>query len=756
MNSNTRRDFFRTTGLSILAASAADWLGCSAPRPAPTSVIEGAAEVEFLVPPLRPPDYSHDLERYLIRITNELGAQRKKTLEAINNRDQFIEHQKSLQRQFWEMLGGPFEKTPLNPRTTGTLKRSGYRIEKVVYESRPQLYVTANLYVPEGRSGRLPAILGPLGHSGNGKAYRSYQKLFSNLARKGYVVLAYDPFGQGERIEYPGSRPGRSRRPGGTGEHEYAGQRLILLGVNFSLYRAWDGIRGIDYLLSRPEVDPERIGCTGQSGGGTMTQFLVALDDRIRAAVVSEGNTENIAEGNVEPPGSADDAEQNIVPSLTRAMDRSDLLHVFAPKPLLVAITTHDAGNTYSPEYVSGTVEQVEELKRSYALLEAPDRVALVATAQRHGYVYEQRRAAYQWFNRWLDNKGADDHEAEAPVEPDEALFCTKTGFVVTSLGGETALSLTRKLAAAVGPPPASSREELLSKLRQALALPEKSADLKPALLCRVRKAGYTAEQFEIVSDGEIRVPGWVLAPDAGAESATTILYLGERAASGTTSEQGPAEQLCAKAGFRVCAVDLRGRGDCSPAYPPRGPHYFSYRMNERYLNWFTLVLGKPLLGGWVFDALQALDYLRTRKEIAQGRIWVMGDGPHGLIALYAAALDEKLRGAIVSGSVTDYQSLATADDYAQPFGIYLYNVLRSFDLPDVAAAAVPRPLMLLDATGPDGKPAGTEKTKSIYARTRQAYESAGKAEQFAVQASTDKAPALELVKQWIDHADGR
>src|SRR5713101_7600090 len=134
-------------------------------------------------------------------------------------------------------------------------------------------------------------------------------------------------------------RPGQSAiGGGGTGEHEYAGRRLILLGANFGLFRAWDGIRGIDYLLTRAEVDPERIGCCGQSGGGTLTQFLAALDSRIRAAVVSEGNTENLAQAAVEPPGSADDAEQNIVPALSHGIDRADLLYAFAPKPLLVTV----------------------------------------------------------------------------------------------------------------------------------------------------------------------------------------------------------------------------------------------------------------------------------------------------------------------------------------------------------------------------------------------------------------------------------
>src|SRR5262249_997845 len=157
--------------------------------------------------------------------------------------------------------------------------------------------------------------------------------------------------------------------------------------------------------------DPERLGCCGQSGGGTMTQFLAALDERIRAAVVSEGNTENVAQANVEPPGSADDAEQNIVPSLARGIDRADLLHVFATRPLVMVVTLHDAGDTSSPEYVANSIEMVEELKRLYALSGAGDRVALQATTEVHGYGYEMRRATYDWFNRWFDVKDAGNDE---------------------------------------------------------------------------------------------------------------------------------------------------------------------------------------------------------------------------------------------------------------------------------------------------------------------------------------------------------
>jgi len=654
------------------------------------------------------PDYSRDLERYLVRLTKEARDRRQGVIRAIATPQDVLDRQKTVVAELWKMLGGPLDRTPLNARLTGIVERPGYRIEKLTFESRPRLHVTANLYVPSG-TGRRPAILGPLGHSTNGKAWTSYQKLFSNLARKGYIVLAYDPFGQGERIEYPGSQPGQSTLGGGTSEHEYAGRRLILLGANFGLFRAWDGIRGIDYLLTRAEVDPERIGCCGQSGGGTLTQFLAALDSRIRAAVVSMGNTENLAQQNVEPPGSADDAEQNIVPALARGIDRADLLYAFAPKPLLIGITLHDAGHTYSPEYVSGSQDLYDEYRRTWALLGAGDRVSLQATTVSHGYVYEMRRATYAWFNRWLEMKQADDDETSQSVEPDATLFVTPTGFVTTSLGGETALSLTRQMANAIAPRPPLSGDEMRSRIRRVLGVDDsRDAPLAARILATIRKPRYRAEQFELTSDREIRTPGWLLTPDNAGLSTPTLLYLGERAAWSSMAEDAFAERLCTQGACRVAVIDVRGRGDCAVAYPPRGRFYFPDRIpDEAYITWFTLMLGRPLLGGQVYDTLRALEYLRSRMDTT-GTVSLVGDGAHGVIALYTAALDASVRGIALRQAVTDYRSLAVAERYTQPFGIYAYGLLREFDLPDVARAVEPRPVLLLDPVTPRGEPAGS------------------------------------------------
>ncbi|MEO8075528.1 MAG: acetylxylan esterase [Acidobacteriota bacterium] len=703
----TRRDFLGVSG-SVVAATG--WGPTSSRRSQPSASQAGAPGVQLNVEASALPDYSRDLERYLIRLANEARQRRKQVIDAISTPQQLVERQKSVTSELWKMLGGPLEKSPLNPRVTGVVERPGYRIEKVTFESRPKLFVTANLYVPSA-PGRRPAILSPLGHSTTGKAWPSYQKLFSNLARKGYVVLAYDPFGQGERIEYPGSRPGQTTiGGGGTSEHEYAGRRLILLGANFGLFRAWDGIRALDYLLTRAEVDPERIGCCGQSGGATLTQFLAALDRRIRVAVVSEGNTENLAQANVEPPGSADDAEQNIVPALARGIDRADLLYAFAPKPLLMTITLHDAGHTYSPEYVADSRSLLAEYQRAYGLLGAGDHVALQVTTVSHGYVYEMRRATYGWFNRWLEVKDADDTETSQAIEQDATLYVTPTGFVATSFGGETALSLTRQMAEEIHPPPSPGADAVRTRIRTVLGIPDSNgASLMGRVLATIKKPNYRAEQFEFVSDREIRIPGWLLTPDNAGPETPTVLYVGEAPAWSSIAEDAFAERLCATGGCRIAAIDVRGRGDCAIAYPQRGRFYFPERIaDEAYLTWFALMLGRPLLGGQVHDTLRAVDYLRSRPDVT-GTVSLVGDGRHGVIALYAAALDTRIGGVALRQVLTDYGSLAVAERYNQPFGIYAYGLLREFDLPDVARAAGPRRVLLLNPVNPLGEPAATE-----------------------------------------------
>jgi hypothetical protein len=249
-------------------------------------------------------------------------------------------------------------------------------------------------------------------------------------------------------------------------------------------------------------------------------------------------------------------------------------------------------------------------------------------------------------------------------------------------------------------------------RIHDVLGIDERrDAPVTARVLATIAKGGYRAEQFEIASDREIRTPGWLLSPDKATAATPTVLYVGEGSAWSSVAEDAFAERLCARGGCRVAIIDVRGRGDCAIAYPPRGRFYFPGRItDEAYLTWFTLMLGRPLLGGQVHDALQTLDYLRTRQE-AGGAVSIVGDGAHGVIGLYAAALDERVRGVALRRTVTDYRSLAVAERYTQPFGIYAYDILRNFDLPDIARATAPRPVLMLDPMTPLGQPAGAAAT---------------------------------------------
>ncbi|AWM40091.1 Acetyl xylan esterase (AXE1) [Gemmata obscuriglobus] len=225
---------------------------------------------------------------------------------------------------------GPFpEKTPLNARVTGKLERDAYTVEKVTFESRPGFHVTANLYVPHAakQGKKLPGVVGSCGHSHNGKAEPAYQSFSQGLARMGYVVLIFDPIGQGERSQYPHVE--KPDRPGvGVGEHLLAGNQQFLVGEFFGSWRAWDGIRALDYLLSRPEVDTRHVGITGNSGGGTMSTWLCGLEPQWTMAAPAcfvttfRRNLEN------ELPA---DTEQCPPHALALGLDHADFLACMAP-----------------------------------------------------------------------------------------------------------------------------------------------------------------------------------------------------------------------------------------------------------------------------------------------------------------------------------------------------------------------------------------------------------------------------------------
>ena len=279
----------------------------------------------------------------------------------------------------------------------------------------------------------------PVGHSPEGKEGERTTAI--GLARKGFVVLKYDPIGQGERLQYYDPDLRTSKVGGTTQEHSHANGHAVLIGENVARYRVWDGIRGIDYLLTRPDVDGKRIGVTGCSGGGTLTTYIAAIDPRVQAAAPACYITS--WEQLLDKLG-PQDGEQTLAHFLSEGLDIADYIELFAPKPYLIASTIGD----FFP--LEGARQSYEEARAFYRLLGAEDKVGWFIGPGPHGVPRESREAVYSFFQKYLNNGQGDPREEDVVLDPLEKILCTTTGQVSDSLGGETVFTLSKKRAEAL------------------------------------------------------------------------------------------------------------------------------------------------------------------------------------------------------------------------------------------------------------------------------------------------------------------
>jgi dienelactone hydrolase len=315
----------------------------------------GRAEIRYR-------QYARCFPDFLSHLAKQAYDRRNIAIAKLTSPAAIHERQRWVRETFWKLTGGMPERSSLNLRAVGAFERPRYRVEKLVYESQPGLHIPANLYIPKNHEPPFPGVLFQMGHSLNGKAADTYQKCCQSLAQLGYLVLAFDPMGQGERTYYPRPNGVLTRLPSADDEHSQPGKQMLLVGDTATRMQAWDAVRSLDVLASHPLVDAKRLASTGQSGGGTITMFLTATDERLAAAAVSSGNTENVACEDFNSPGSVDDAEQNFIDAGPAGFDRWDLLYPMAPKPMLVAVSGRDFFGTYSPRYLSNGRPEFDRL----------------------------------------------------------------------------------------------------------------------------------------------------------------------------------------------------------------------------------------------------------------------------------------------------------------------------------------------------------------------------------------------------------
>ncbi len=700
--------------------------------------------------------YPDMLFAYLAGKLNALAERGDRKRAAIRDRAALLRRNEFVRAKFAGMLRGYPERTPLRPVVVKTLKRDGYRIENVMFESRPNFFVTGNLYVPESGNGPFPAIISPCGHYPLARMQPDYQFVYLNLVKAGFVVLAYDPVGQGERRQYWNPGTGRTESAlGPTSEHSMPGQLLLLLGENLTAYRVWDGMRAIDYLLTRPEVDKEKIGCAGHSGGGTLTMFISALDERVRCAVVNEGGTSHRwpvrLPGPIEGPS---DAEQNLFPSALYGIDRCDLHVAIAPRPLLAMI------EEFTPRFNLAA----DHIRERYRLLGVPEKFATEEATDPHAYTLKLRQATTAWFSRWFYGRPGPDREPDFAAEPPRNLYCTPEGSVRYARQGDTIFSLIFKKQAQLPPQPAppSTRAEwetwrrgLLAEIRDVIRYKPVTAPLGVRPLVTTLRKGYRVEKLEFLSEPGIYVPTWVFVPDSGVTDKRALLYVndaGFAAEGGEGMEFGILAELARK-GHIVVAVEPRGTGLTALPQGRGGQsgefrQLFNQETNAAYLAWY---MDESLLGMRVLDVLRAVDYALSRNDVDRGGLRAVGVGRGATWLLFAAALDPRLQALVCDGGLLSYKSLVQTDRYLYSADIFALDVLKRFDLPEVAAAVADRRLTLVSPLGPMKQTIGVAKAGEAYAWTRSAYAGARAGGRFAIQAREPESQAEQYLRALED-----
>ena len=590
---------------------------------------------------------------------------------------------------------GPFpEKTPLNAKITGTVHKDGFRIEKLIYESIPGLYVTAALFIPDG-TGTKPAIIQVSGHGF--AAFRSpgNQRSIYNLVKKGFIVLAIDPLGQGERIQYLDEEKGTSIL--GTSpvlEHSYFGNQMFFNGISPIRYFVWDGIRGVDYLLTRKEVDPERIGIYGCSGGGTQTTFIAAFDERIKAAVPGCYITgfRRLLES-IGPQ----DAEQNIYHGIKYGITHADLLQVRAPRPLLISSTTCDYFS------IQGAIETYNEVKDAYRAFGLEDHVAHVTDDAGHGF-HGTITDIYAFFQNVFGVPGSAEHEEFEGFEP-EVLQVTPTGQLSTSLGGDLAFDVNRRESERLSQKIDDSRRNnpdhlavVIEKARELSGYIAPSVRSESVFRGRYQREGYAVEMYALQGEGEYVVPLLVFIPHA-VNNAPAVIYLHPEGKITDAAPGGKIEQLV-KEGYIVAAPDVLGVGEVSDRSG-------LYRFAGQYI---ALMTGRSVTGIQAGDVSRVVNFLKDRDDVDPGRIGAVAFEEMCPVLLHAAAFNNSISSVVLSGSLISYQSVVMNKFYSQDFVSYwVAGALTAYDLPDLIGAIAPRKVALIGPYNQMKEPAAVQ-----------------------------------------------
>jgi len=613
---------------------------------------------------------------------------RDKEIAGLKTKEDWINRQKKVKDILLKTVGPFPEKTPLNAKVTGIVKKEGYKIEKIIYESMPGFYVTGCLFIPDAIKGKRPAILFVSGHTQESFRSKAYQIMILNLVKKGFIVFGIDPVSQGERIQHYDPEKNASVIGPTTREHEYLGNQTLYSGVSLARYFIWDGIRGIDYLLTRKEVDPANIGVTGQSGGGTQSSYIFAFDERIKAGAPVDYiiGFRRLLES-IGPQ----DAEQNFYHGILNGLTHADLLEVRAPNPALISEGTLDFFS------IQGARETYAEVRNAYAAFGMEDNIGIVEDDWGHGYTKKLREGVYAFFQKNLNLPGDSNDENVTVLEPKE-LMVTATGNVASSFENvETVFTINKKETQILIDNIKNSRKNIephlaivKSKAKQLSGYVAPQTEVKSVFRGRYQRDGYSVEMYALNGEGEYIIPLLLFVPKTGSKF-SSVIYINPEGKISDASVGGRIEQLVKK-GYLVAAPDVIGTGETAGSGN------------------VAMLIGRSLVGIQAGDVVRVANFLKSRKDIEVSKISAIAFDEICPTLLLAAVMDKSINSISLIGSLISYRSIVMNKLYNTVFSKYsVAGALTAYDLPDLIGCIAPRKIALVELKDQMKQPASEE-----------------------------------------------
>lgn len=622
-------------------------------------------------------DWKRDvsLNTYLVQQMHlQYDARRIDFSAALTSKANTQAYIKAVKNKFETVLGQLPQPTNLNTQITGVLKRDGYRIEKIVYESFKNHHVTANLYLPDGGR-KHPAVLLFCGHEDLGKATESYQKTAILFAKNGFAVFVIDPISQSERVQLT-DNVGKALTRGSTTEHTLLNLSSNLLGTSVATYELFDNIRGLDYLVTRPEIAIDKIGCIGNSGGAMQAIYFAAVDDRVK--IIAPCSYLASREQTFASTGAADGCAQ--IPGEGFAkLEMADYLIAAAPKPMLVL-----AGRYDFIDY-NGTLASYQDLKQIYKRLESANKLSLFTYDDGHGISKPKREKAVQWFRKWFYHDDKPILETDLTTATDKDLFVTTIGKVNTSYTDEVNIQQqnlqlfkekisARKLFAKQA---IALRKE---KIKNLLGITYNSAKIEIEEVGKLKVGDYDMgfKRMILRKANELPMPISIHQPKIAAKKIIIWLFddvsKADSVRSQYSSEANTNDQV-------IIFADVRGTGETTDRPELNDPKYFSKDYRNSLL---ALHIGKPLIGQRTTDILNLIDFIKADAKLSTLAIEMNTIGLVGLSALHAGFLTESIKKINLNMCVSSYQEILNQPLVKDRYGAVIPNVLSYYDIPDL------------------------------------------------------------------------